>query len=479
VNVQLAALLVYSAALIVLGLWIGRRVKGTSDFFVAGRRLGPGLLFSTMLAANIGAGSTVGAASLGYRDGLSAWWWVGSAGIGSLVLAMWIGPAIRRVAQAHDLRTVGDFLEHRYGRSVRAVIAVLLWFGTLAILAAQLIAVAWILNVVIGIPKWSGCLIGGLVMTVYFTAGGLLTSAWVNLVELVVLILGFALAMPIAFHAVGGWSGLAGATAAEPGFWNFLHGGSSGVVYLAMLGPAFIISPGLLQKIYGARDDRAVRIGVGLNGLALLAFAFAPALLGMIARALHPGLPINDLALPTLLMRDMPPLVGSLGLAALFSAEVSSADAILFMLSTSLSQDLYRRFVNPSAGDRTVLKVARWAAIAGGSAGVVLAMVSETIIGTLSIFYTLLSVSLFVPVLAGLYWRRAGLPEAMASIVAGVGCLMAVQLATGGRGVGSWTPALLGLIASALGFLIIMVSMVGRAPRMPQGGRGSRLGVNQ
>src|SRR2546430_5918006 len=93
-----------------LGLWIGRRVRGAADFFVAGRRLGPGLIFSTMLAANIGGGSTVGATGLGYRDGLSAWWWVGSAAVGSLVLAPWIGPRIRRIAAAHDLRTGGDFL---------------------------------------------------------------------------------------------------------------------------------------------------------------------------------------------------------------------------------------------------------------------------------------------------------------------------------------------------------------------------------
>ena len=111
-----------------------------------------------MLAANIGAGSTVGATGLGYRDGLAAWWWVGSAGIGSIVLAFWIGPAIRRLAAAHDLRTVGDYLELRYGPSVRGIIALLLWFGSLAILAGQLIAIASILNVVAGAPKWLGCI---------------------------------------------------------------------------------------------------------------------------------------------------------------------------------------------------------------------------------------------------------------------------------------------------------------------------------
>ena len=115
----LALLVAYSAAQIALGLWIGRRVQTAGDFFVAGRRLGPGLIFSTMLAANIGAGSTVGATGLGYRDGLAAVWWVGSAAVGSLVLALWIGPRDsprrRRARPPHGRRLPG--VPIRRGRS--------------------------------------------------------------------------------------------------------------------------------------------------------------------------------------------------------------------------------------------------------------------------------------------------------------------------------------------------------------------------
>ncbi|PYQ20155.1 MAG: sodium:solute symporter, partial [Acidobacteria bacterium] len=125
-SLHLPLLLVYCVLQVAVGLWIGRRVKTSGDFFVAGRALGPGLLFSTMVAANIGAGSTVGAAGLGYRDGIAAWWWVGSAAIGSVILAFTVGPRIRRVAAQHGLNTVGDFLEHRYGPSVRAAVSALL-----------------------------------------------------------------------------------------------------------------------------------------------------------------------------------------------------------------------------------------------------------------------------------------------------------------------------------------------------------------
>src|ERR1051326_6887553 len=121
----LAILIGYAAWMIIFGALVSRHVRASSDFFVAGHRLGAGLIFSTLLAANIGAGSTIGAAGLGYRDGLSAWWWVGSAGIGSVILALTVGPKIWRVAREHNLYTVGDYLEFRYNRSVRGLVALL------------------------------------------------------------------------------------------------------------------------------------------------------------------------------------------------------------------------------------------------------------------------------------------------------------------------------------------------------------------
>ena len=458
---HLPLILVYSAVLIGAGLVLSRRVHTAADFFVAGRRLGPGLVFATLLAANIGAGSTVGAAGLGYRDGIAAWWWVGSAGLGSLALAGWVGPRIWRESVRFDLHTLGDFLDRRYSSVVSGSVAALLWLGTLAILAGQLIALAWVLNVVAGTPKFVGCLIGGTVMVSYFVAGGLLTAAWINLLQLVVLLAGFAVTLPLALGRVGGLAALYQRTADIPHYWNAWHGGGSGWMYLALLGPAFIVSPGLVQKVYGARDERAVRAGVGANAIALLAFAIVPPLLGTIARALHPNLANHELALPMLLMQDVPVLVGSLGLAALFSAEVSTADAILFMLATSLSRDLYKRFINPGASDRQVLLVARGAALAGGVLGVLLAIVSPTVIGALSVFYTLLSVGLFVPVLAGLYSRRAGTPEAVAAIAAGVACVIAAHLAPGAVSRTGANAALVGIIGSAIAFAIVMVSRRG------------------
>ncbi len=167
-----------------------------------------------------------------------------------------------------------------------------------------------------------------------------------------------------------------------------------------------------------------MRVGVGLNAAGLFLFAAFPALLGIIARGRFPDLQSPTSALPMLLVGVLPPLVGAIGLAAVFSAEVSASDAALFMLTTSLSQDLYKRFINPGASDSRLLFVARATTAAAALFGTVLAIILGDVVNALTIFYTLLGVSLFVPILAGLYVQKATTVEAIAAIVCGVAAVV-------------------------------------------------------
>ena len=427
-------------------------MRGSADFFVAGRRLSAPLILATVLAANIGAGATVGAAGLGYKDGLSAWWWNGSAAIGSVFLALFIGPRIWRVAKAHNLYTTGDYLELRYGPAVRAIVTSLIWLGTLSILAGQLIAGAAVLTVVADVPRTTGIGLSAVVMTVYFVAGGLLSSAWINAVQLVVLLGGFAVALPLVIANAGGLAQVLApaGTPAAYGSMAYSAGPGSGWMLMFALVPAFIISPGLMQKAYGASSERSVRVGIGVQAVVLALFAFIPPLLGMAARATTPGLTDPNIVLPTVLAEQLPVWLGALGLAAVFSAEVSTCDALLFMLATSLSQDMYKRFLRPQATDAQLLRVARIASVAGAVGGVLFALLLPTVTDALRIFYSLLGVSVLVPVVGGLY-TRAGRGAALASIAAGVATLLFVRFVLASRY--PWLDATLaGLVAAALAF---------------------------
>jgi SSS family solute:Na+ symporter len=463
-------LVVYSVGVVALGLWSARFVRRSSDFFVAGRSLGAGLVFASMLAANIGAGSTVGAAGLAYRDGISAWWWVGSAGLASLIFAMVVAPRLWRLAKAHDFYTTGDYLEFRYGPSVRATVAVVVCLGALTLLAGQLMAGAAILNVIVGIPRWAGALIGAGVMTIYFAAGGLLGSAWVNTLQLAVMMAGFLTALPFALQGAGGPAAVLHGPGAPPWFGDFFYsaGPLSGWTFLLLTGPSFIISPGLIQKAYGAASERDLRIGVGLNAVVLMLFAFVPVLFGMAARGVLPDIAHRDDVLPTFLMTQLPAWLGALALSAVFSTEVDTCDAILFMLSTSMSKDIYKRHINQAATDAQLLRVARASAFVGGAAGVVLSIYLGTVTDALAIFYSVIVVSLFVPIVAGLYSSRAGSGAALASIIGGLLALFGTWWFV--KPLYRWADPLLGgLLVAAGAYAVVMFAV---HPRRMAGGNG-------
>jgi SSS family solute:Na+ symporter len=141
--------------------------------------------------------------------------------------------------------------------------------------------------------------------------------------------------------------------------------------------------------------------------------------------------------------------VGSLGLAALFAAEISTADAVLFMLSTSLAQDLYRTFVDPGADDARLLRVSRLTAVGAGLTGVAVAVVLPSVADALKAFYGVMTVALFVPVLAGLLLPRTRAADARRGIVAGGLTTAACLYARSGQADSTWLPFLLGIAVSS------------------------------
>jgi SSS family solute:Na+ symporter len=298
-----------------------------------------------------------------------------------------------------------------------------------------LIAVAWILNVAAGVSKTVGCLLAALVCTLYFTAGGLHSTVRVNLLQLCVKFVGFILALAFAVHLSGGLAGLNEKLNAKVGAENadsyvsfFGAGGAAIARYIAALVPSFIISPGLLQKIFGARDEKSVRIGVGVNAMALLLFAIVPVAIGMIARGWL-ELSNRELAMPAVLGEILPLWLGALLLAAIFSAEVSTADAVLFMLTTSLGKDFYKGILKPEATDRELMLFTRRAAAICGLGSGLLAFLLETVTGALTVFYSIITAVFLLPIVSGLYSKRVSARSALISIAVTVGALFLIETA--------------------------------------------------
>ncbi|MGD8330455.1 MAG: sodium:solute symporter family protein [Acidobacteriota bacterium] len=462
-TVAIIVLALYGAVLALIGVWAGRRVRVAADFYVAGHRLGPLMLAATVLAANIGSGTTVGVAGLGYTIGAGAVWWTGSAVVGTFVLALTLGPRMWRVARDLGCYTVGDYLEHRFGVALRATVMALLWIGSVLVLMAQIIAIGTVLQAFSGLALPYGIVVGGAVVLVYYAAGGLWSSAVVNMVQLGVKLVAFPSALLATAWALGGVAALrAAAPSISADFLSPTNVGLlSAVGYLGVLGTSFVISPGILQKAFGARDEGTARRGLLLAGTGLAAFAFIPVALGMFARlhwpmTLDPGDPLNQWVLPRLMVDVLPPALGILTLAAVVSAELSSADAVLFMLSTSMSRDFYQRFWRPDVDDAGLLRAGRGAAVVGLVAAVLLALRFPSILGGLGTFYAILVASLTVPLVAGLYWPRCGNRAALAALASSLAVATAAWAYTGrSLGPGNLWPSVAGIGVGAAACVLV------------------------
>jgi SSS family solute:Na+ symporter len=159
----------------------------------------------------------------------------------------------------------------------------------------------------------------------------------------------------------------------------------------------------------------------------------------------------------------LPRWLGVWTLASIFSAELSATDAILFMLSTSLAVDLYKTFLRPSVTERELLVASRIASVGAGVLGIVLASVLPSIIAAVSIFYGLIAVALFVPVVAGLYSQRVLSSAAMASIVCALVATLVTMRVTDGRGIGVLSPQAIGIAVAAVVMLGFRALHPGRA----------------
>jgi SSS family solute:Na+ symporter len=122
------------------------------------------------------------------------------------------------------------------------------------------------------------------------------------------------------------------------------------------------------------------------------------------------------------------------------------------MLSTSLSKDLYKAFLDPDANDRRLLAVGRWTSVGAGVLGVLLAIVLPSVVDALKTFYSILTAALFVPLLAGLLSSRPGPGHARAALALALVAMGAGHLAWRGTPLEAWAPSVAAIVASFAAF---------------------------
>lgn len=357
-SIQLIIVCVYIALLFGISFWVKRRAdKGATEYLFAGRKLTTGLIAVNITGLAVGAASTVGVAENAFKVGMAAGWYNAAWAAGAIVMGLAAAGRLR----AMKVSTIPEFFEKYYDTKGRVISAVGLVIIMCVITALQYLAGGAILAALLPeIFSFQGGMIMSAVVFIGITLiGGLWSSGLSNMVSVILIYGGVLFSCIAAVKNVGGMETI---TASLPNAAQMLDP-MGGIPLAVIIGWVIVMitqaitAQGPVQIACGAKDAKTARNGFVLGGLLIFPIGFLCALLGIVAKVQFPDITAT-MALPQVVM-SLNPFASGVTLAAMWAADVSTACTILLGAGTLFSQDIYKRFINPTITDEKFVKVNR------------------------------------------------------------------------------------------------------------------------
>lgn len=443
-----AIIAVYFAGILLIGLVASRRIKSSRDFAIAGGGLRFPVMLGTLIGTSIGAAATVGKAGEAYRVGAVMFLATLGYGIGLLLFA-WLAPVLRR----HNLWTIPDVLDRRYGDRLRIMIAVTMSLGVVALFGGQLVATGVVLQVIFadyGLTYGEIIVLAGAIMVFYTMVGGLVAVAYTDLIQVVIMLIAIGILLP---YFVGSALGpdlgslplVAFDAAGEAG--GFM--GDLSIFYILAIFcidiPFCLIDPSLWQRAAAARNESIIRRGLVITAGIYFLWSLIIVALGVAAHQLLPGLEATDTAIPRLIGAYMPPVLKGLCLAAMIAVMMSTADTALLVSGTTISWDVARPLY-PELTDKQLLLIARGFVLLVGVFGIVFALFVRGVFEVLLLAFAIFVAAGFVPVMAALFWKTATAGAAMISSICATVTVVGLYVLKYTVGLPVWLEPILGAI---------------------------------
>ena len=422
--------ILYLVGTLMIGVWAGRRIKTTSDFALAGRNLPLVMIVTTTFATWFGAETVMGIPASFVQGGLNA---LIEDPFGAGMCLILVGAFFAARLYRMNLLTIGDFYRQRFGRGIEVFCSGAIILSYLGWVAAQITALGLVFSVLSNgeISQTTGMIIGTIAVLIYVVIGGFLAVAWTDFIQMIVLVVGMTIIAIFAAHLAGGADKVLALARGKnmfrfwpaPNFKDMVFFLAAGITM--MLGS--IPQQDVFQRVMSARDARTAQRGAMIGGAAYIVFAFVPmfivtaAVVVMGNSALQLAADDYQKVLPTFIMGHMGLPLQILFFGALLSAIKSTSSATLLAPSTSFVENILKNLY-PSMSDRQRLLSMR-ATILIFSLGVLayaIAMKGTSIYELVTQAYQVTLVGAFVPLVMGLYWKRATTQGAALSILLGV-----------------------------------------------------------
>ena len=460
----LAVIALYMLAMLYIGYRAKKSVKTSADFFIGGNRFGS-VITAIAQAAGLSGWLFIAWSQQVAGSGLGAIWTAFSSGFAPFINFFVMARRTAKFTVMTKARSFIDLIEARYydtdRKVLRIISTVIIAISITVYMSSQLMAAGTTFQAVLGLDYRISVLIGAVVVILYTSAGGLLAVAWTDFVQGMLMIFAVFVGLFVAFGNAGSLSDVMAAIGAmDPALTSpWINPVTiAGLLSAGWLG--YMGQPQIVQMFMGMKDPGSSRRGAVIAGTTGVFLLFGSFFVNLCCMVLFPDSADTSANFILLITEYTPSWLVGIVTAAILAAVMSSADALLHVATTAVTQDFYNKILKKGqATDKQVLVVARVAAVVIGVIAIYLAY---------NPFYSILWVnwwawgglSVFAPILIlGFYWKRATREGAMVSMIVGfIAVYVWYQL-----GLNTWCHYTL-VAFVVTGVVHVAVSLVTKAP---------------
>lgn len=425
-SVSLAILILYIVALFAISWFAKKRSEGTTEnYALAGRKLTAPLIGVSIIGLAVGGASTIGVSEHAFKVGLSAGWYTAAWGIGAIIMGMFLAEKYRKA----NITTVSELIERHHDSKAVVLGVICQIIIQLVIISLQYIAGGSIISAIMPeIGFKTGVMISAVTFIGITFIGGMWSASLSNILNIILIYGGIAIATVIQFTKVGGLSGLGMNLPANIPWFDPVAGvGIKGIMsWIVVLVTVNLSLQSIIQISLGAKDAATARKGFVWGGILMIPVGFMSALLGICAKAAYPTANAA-LALPQAIV-ELQPLLAGLTLAALWAADVSTACNLLLSAGTLFSKDIYKRYINPACDESKQLSVMRWSVVISGVLTVGMAMMVSGILNTIMMGLSLTAAFSIIVIVALFFPQYACKAAGFNTMLVGLVLLIAWQL---------------------------------------------------
>lgn len=443
-----------------IGLYAATRVHNVKDYVVAGRHLPLYVVTATVFATWFGAETVLGISAKFVNDGLRG---IVEDPFGASMCLILVGAFFAAKLYKMNLITIGDYYRNRYGRTVEVLTSLAIILSYLGWVAAQILALGLVFSFVTqgAVTHTEGMIIGAGIVLVYTLFGGMWSVAMTDAFQMTIIVVAM-LYLAWFLSGMAGGAGVVISHAAQADKFTFWPKMETRDV-LAFIGAAVTMMLGsipqqdVFQRVMSAKNEKTAVRGSLLGGGMYFFFAFIPLFLAYSATLIDPAMVerlLEDdaqLILPTLIMEHTPVFAQVLFFGALLSAIMSTASGTLLAPSVTFTENILKGIIGHQS-DRHFLWTMRTVVVCFAVAVTLFALTSTaSIYEMVGNAYKVTLVAAFIPLVCGLYWKRANTQGALFAIGAGVSTWLLLEIF---HAEGLWPPQLAGLLMSALGMWV-------------------------